>query len=223
MHGSSRTSAPRTGPGSTSAGSAGGRSRTATSITCAPRSCPARFDDALGRSAAQEPVHSAMMWLREFIDAPVQAKIALASLALALVVSSVTDLRQRRIPNAVTYPAMLIVTACLVWLGGLSLLLESILGALVCVAPLALAMWRGWMGAGDVKLMAIAGLVSGAAAGWPFSLVVLLDVAIAGGVLALSWMLAARAGGQTRPRSVPYGVAIAAGTAWAFLMGTPLF
>ena len=164
-----------------------------------------------------------MMWLREFIDAPVQAKIALASLALALVVSSVTDLRQRRIPNAVTYPALLIVTACLVWLGGLSLLLESILGALVCVAPLALAMWRGWMGAGDVKLMAIAGLVSGAAAGWPFSLVVLLDVAVAGGVLALSWMLAARAGGQTRPRSVPYGVAIAAGTAWAFLMGTPLF
>jgi len=161
--------------------------------------------------------------LRDLVDAPVPAQIALATLTAALAVSAVTDLRQRRILNAVTYPALLLVAACLVWLGGLSLLLESILGALVCAAPLALAMWRGWMGAGDVKLMALAGLVSGAAAGWPFSLVVLLDVAIAGGVLALSWMLAARAGGQTRPRSVPYGVAIAAGTAWAFLMGTALF
>ena len=105
----------------------------------------------------------------------------------------------------------------------LALLLESTLGALVCAGPLAIAMWRGWMGAGDVKLMAIAGLVSGAAAGWPFSLAVLLDVAVAGGVLALAWILAAKAGGHRRPRSVPYGVAIAAGTAWAFLMGAPLF
>jgi Flp pilus assembly protein protease CpaA len=164
-----------------------------------------------------------MIWLRDFIEAPVQAQIALATLAFALVVSSVTDLRHRRIPNAVTYPALLIVTACLVWLGGLSLLLDSTLGALVCAAPLALAMWRGWMGAGDVKLMAVAGLVSAAAAGWSFALAVLVDVAVAGGVLALSWVLAAKASGHRRPRSVPYGVAIAAGTAWAFLMGTPLF
>ena len=164
-----------------------------------------------------------MSRLLDLADAPLPAQIALATLCAALAVSAVTDLRQRRVPNAVTYPALLVIAICTLWLGGLALLLESTLGALVCAAPLALATWRGWMGAGDVKLMAIAGLVSGAAAGWPFSLVVLLDVAIAGGVLALSWMLAARAGGQTRPRSVPYGVAIAAGTAWAFLMGTPLF
>jgi prepilin peptidase CpaA len=164
-----------------------------------------------------------MTWPQEFADAPPQAKIALVTLALALAVSAYTDVRQRRILNAVTYPALLVVAACLLSLGGPSLLLESAVGALVCTAPLALAMWRGWMGAGDVKLMAIGGLVSGAAAGWPFSLAVLLDVALAGGVLALSWMLAARAGGHRPPTSVPYGVAIAAGTAWAFLMGAPLF
>jgi prepilin peptidase CpaA len=161
--------------------------------------------------------------LRDLVDAPVPAQIALATLFAALAVSAVTDLRQRRVPNAVTYPALLVIAVCLLWLGGLALLLESTLGALVCAGPLAIAMWRGWMGAGDVKLMAIAGLVSGAAAGWPFSLAVLLDVAVAGGVLALSWILAAKAGGHRRPKSVPYGVAIAAGTAWAFLMGAPLF
>ena len=164
-----------------------------------------------------------MSRLRDLVDAPLPAQIALATLCAALAVSAVTDLRQRRVPNAVTYPALLVIAICTLWLGGLALLLESTLGALVCAAPLALATWRGWMGAGDVKLMAIAGLVSGAAAGWPFSLAVLLDVAVAGGVLALSWILAAKAGGHPRPRSVPYGVAIAAGTAWAFLMGAPLF
>ena len=164
-----------------------------------------------------------MVSLRDLLATPLQAKIALTTLALALLVSSVTDLRHRRILNAVTYPALLIVATCLLSLGGITLLLRSLLGALLCAAPLALAAWRGWMGAGDVKLMALAGLVSGAAAGWPFSLAVLLDVAGAGGILALSWMLAAKAAGRPRPRSVPYGVAIAAGTGWAFLIGTPLF
>jgi prepilin peptidase CpaA len=166
------------------------------------------------------------MWMvsfREFADAPVQAKIALAALALALAISAVTDLRERRIPNAVTYPALLVAATCALSLGGLPLLLESTLGALVCAIPLALAMWRGWMGAGDVKLMAVSGLVSGTAGGWTFSLLVLLDVAIAGGVQALLWLLAAKARHRDRPKSVPYGVAIALGTAWAFLSGAPLF
>ena len=97
------------------------------------------------------------------------------------------------------------------------------MGALVCATPLTLAMWRGWMGAGDVKLMAVAGLVSATAAGWTFSIIVLLDVAVAGGAQAALWLLAAKARRRQRPKSVPYGVAIAIGTAWAFLTGAPLF
>jgi prepilin peptidase CpaA len=159
----------------------------------------------------------------EFTAAPVHSKIAVAALALALAISAVTDLRERRIPNAVTYPALLVAAACALSLGGLPLLLESTLGALVCATPLTLAMWRGWMGAGDVKLMAVAGLVSGTAAGWTFSLIVLLDVAVAGGAQALLWLLAAKARRRDRPKSVPYGIAIAAGTVWAFLTGAPLF
>jgi len=159
--------------------------------------------------------------LEDLLTAPAPAKVALAVLAAALVVSVATDLRLRRILNAVTYPAMLAVVACVVLLGGPGLLLRASAGALVCAGPLAFAMWRGWMGAGDVKLMAVAGLVAGAAAGWPFSLTLLADVAIAGGAQALLWSGAARLAGRAQPRHVPYGVAIAAGTAWAFVAGAP--
>lgn len=152
---------------------------------------------------------------------PLPAKIALAILALSLAISLVTDLRDRRILNAVTYPAFLAITACVAWLGGIGLLAQALVGALLCAAPLALATSRGWIGAGDVKLIALAGLVAGAAAGWPFALTLLLDTAIAGGAQALLWLAAARARHREAPRHVPYGVAIAAGTAWAFLVGTP--
>lgn len=159
--------------------------------------------------------------MQELISAPLPARLSIAVLFAALAVSVVTDLRQRRILNAVTAPALLLVAACAVWLGGPALLLSAMGGALVCAGPLSVAMWKGWMGAGDVKLMAVAGLASGAAAGWPFSLTILLDVAVAGGLQALIWMGAAALARREVPRHVPYGVAIAAGTAWAFLAGTP--
>jgi prepilin peptidase CpaA len=161
--------------------------------------------------------------LEEWAAAPVQAKIALAALGISLGVSVLTDFRERRILNAVTYPALLLVTACVLWLGGLPLFLETAFGALVCAGPLALAMWRGWMGAGDVKLMALVGLVAGATGGWAFSLTVLVVVAIAGGVQALAWIGAARLRRRAPPRSIPYALAIAAGTTWAFLSGIALF
>jgi len=155
----------------------------------------------------------------ELLAAPVQAKIVLAVLFAALAVSVVTDLKKRLILNAVTLPALAIAAVCVLWLGGLPLLGESALGALVCAGPLALAMLRGWMGAGDVKLMALCGAVAGAAAGWPFSLMVLLYVAVAGGVQAVLWIVVAKVRGQEKPKYVPYGVAIAAGTAAAFVWG----
>src|ERR1700674_3796470 len=137
--------------------------------------------------------------MEDLLAAPLPAKIALATLFAALAISLVTDLRQRLILNAVTYPALLIVAASLLWLGGLGLLAGAALGVLVCAGPFALMMLRGWMGAGDVKLMAVAGAVSGAAAGWPFSLAVLLCVALAGGVQSALSMLGAKLRGAERP------------------------
>ena len=153
----------------------------------------------------------------ELFDAPWPARIAIGTLIAALAASVVTDLRSRRIANVVTFPALAVVAGCSLWQGGWALLADAAWGALVCAGPLALAMLRGWMGAGDVKLMAVCGAVAGAAAGWPFALVVLLYVAVAGGALAAVWIAAARIRGGKMPRHVPYGVAIAAGTAAAFL------
>jgi Flp pilus assembly protein protease CpaA len=157
--------------------------------------------------------------IKNLLSAPLPAKLSLARLFDALSISVFTDLRQRLILNVVTYPALAIVAATVLWLGGLGLLAQSALGVLVCAGPFALMMLRGWMGAGDVKLMAVAGAVSGAAAGWPFSLAVLLYVAIAGGVQSALWMLAAKVRGAERPEYVPYGVSIAVGTIAAFLWG----
>ena len=161
--------------------------------------------------------------MEDLLAAPLQAKIALLTLAVALVISVVTDLHRRLILNVVTLPALAVVAVCVFWLGGLALLADAALGVLVCAAPFALMMLRGWMGAGDVKLMAVCGAVSGAAAGWPFSLAVLLYVAIAGGAQSAAWMLVAKRRGRERPKYVPYGLAIAAGTAAAFLWGVALF
>lgn len=151
--------------------------------------------------------------------APLPAQLACAALAIALLVSVVTDLRERRILNAVTFPALAAVAACAIWLGGTAVLAQAGLGALICAGPLAVAAFCGWMGAGDVKLIAVSGAVAGIAAGWPLSLAVLVDVAVAGGIEAAAWIAVARVRGRRAPKHVPYGLAIAAGSVSAFLWG----
>jgi prepilin peptidase CpaA len=163
--------------------------------------------------------------VEELLTAPLQAKIALVTLFLALAISLVTDLRRRLILNAVTMPALAIVAVCFFWLGGFPLLADSALGLLVCAGPLALAtmvnskLW-GW---GDIKLIAVSGAVAGAAAGWGFAFTVLVYVSIVGGAQVLLWMLTAKLRGQDLPKYVPYGVSIAVGTAAAFFWSGALF
>jgi Flp pilus assembly protein protease CpaA len=71
--------------------------------------------------------------------------------------------------------------------------------------------------------MALAGFVAAAAAGWPLTVTVLVYVAIAGGVQAFLWAAIARARGLERPRTIPYALAIAAGTIPAFISRIALF
>jgi Flp pilus assembly protein protease CpaA len=92
---------------------------------------------------------------------------------------------------------------------------NALLGIAVCAIPLFLAALPGWIGMGDVKLIA----VSGATAGWPGGLSVLVLVALAGGIQALLQLLWASVRGQERPKYVPYACSIAAGTIAALLLG----
>jgi prepilin peptidase CpaA len=155
----------------------------------------------------------------ELFRAPWQAQIALATLFISLAVSVVTDLRQKLILNAVTFPALAVVLACFYWLGGVGLVLEALIGAAVCVVPLLIGYFARAMAPGDVKLMAVCGAVAGAASSWAFAATVLLFVSIAGGLQAALWLVGAKLLHRPRPRYIPYGVAIAAGTAYAFLFG----
>jgi len=117
-------------------------------------------------------------------------------LILLLAVSCVSDWRERRIPNALCVTGL---TAAVVFHGlapggaglfdpflpgGLGLR-ESLLGAVVALALLILPYSRGWVGAGDTKLMAAVGGFVGLAA-LP---AVLLGVMLSAGALALIYAL----------------------------------
>jgi Flp pilus assembly protein protease CpaA len=152
--------------------------------------------------------------VRDLLAAPWPLKLALFTAFVALAASVVTDLRERRIPNAVTIPALLVMLGLFGANGGWPLVSNALLGAAICALPLLFAAVPGWVGMGDVKLMA----VSGFAAGWPSGLSVLVLVALAGGLQAALQIAWAKARGREPPSHVPYGCANAAGTIAAFLL-----
>ena len=172
--------------------------------------------------------------------------LSLAGLATLLALAVVSDLRSRRIPNE------LVLTGLLLALGQHAAMLlagQAPLAGAHAWSPLAGALAGGAAllplyllrasGAGDVKLMATVGAFVGAAAALTAALYTLL----AGGVLALLWMLGHAVATRTLDklrwrvtgwllrlqgvpvplalhdgaRGLPYAVAIAAGTVAALL------
>jgi prepilin peptidase CpaA len=147
---------------------------------------------------------------------------ALLGFAALMGIAALEDLRRLMIPNALT------ASLCVVWLpyalSGPSLL--GVMGSLGCGLAVflagALCFSRGWLGGGDVKLLAAAALWAGPV-GTPALLVL---TGVLGGMLALFLLLPpgayiatlarAKLGpadvpdkfGATTP--VPYGIAIAA-------------
>lgn len=98
-------------------------------------------------------------------------------------VAAVTDLKTRRIPNALTFTGLLagLVDAAFAGWGALGL---SLAGMLVCALPFVLLFVFAGGGAGDAKLMAAVG----AWLGLPVGLFALACVLIAGAALALGVM-----------------------------------
>jgi prepilin peptidase CpaA len=158
---------------------------------------------------------------------------------LLSVIAAIIDLRQHRIPNWLTYPGIvlgfILRGAALGWKG----LASALAGCLLAGGVMFLFFMVRAMGAGDVKIMAAIGALVGPAS----AVEVLLATAICGGVLAIVYALYRKrmistlknlgsvlrfhawAGVQAHPEvnldnpealRMPYGLAIALGTLYAF-------
>jgi len=170
--------------------------------------------------------------------------IAISVLAVLIAISAaVTDVRERRIPNKLTYPAAILGVLLQAVLFGWKGLLSGVLGGVVFGGVFLLFYIIDAMGAGDVKLATALGCVVGASA----SVKLMFTTSVAGGVLAVIYMVRARRviktlcntfavfafhaqrGLQTHPYvnldnpdsiRMPYGLAFAAG---AFFWSIPVF
>jgi prepilin peptidase CpaA len=147
----------------------------------------------------------------------------LVVLVAGTLAAAASDLRFRRIPNALT--ATMAVAAIGLHLAAGALALGLVLAVMAVTFALgALAFSAGWFGGGDVKLIAAAcGLAS-----YPGCIPLLLFILIAGAVLALTQAIRhgrlatfirtastlAITGNAPQTRTLlPYGVAIAGGSA----------
>jgi len=144
-------------------------------------------------------IHQAPVWL-------------LAVLALLLLAAAAQDAVSLRISNLISAMVLLgaVVAITLqgpstaVWQNGVIFIAVLILGSF--------AFGRGWLGGGDVKLLAALGL-------WvDFDAAILLfaSIFVVGGVLALIYVFSKVLAGRSfsapgQDRRVPYGIAVAAG------------
>ena len=155
--------------------------------------------------------------------------VLLLGIALA---AAVTDLGDRRIPNALTYPAI-VAGLVLGFVPGEEVgIAARAAGAAIAFVPAFLLFLGRAIGGGDVKLLAAVGAIAGV----PLVFDVLFYAVLAGGVLAIGLLIAhgrlfemvrgtalwvaSAIGGVARPPvpaadlSVPFGTAVLAGVVW---------
>ncbi|MEF3698513.1 A24 family peptidase [Desulfolutivibrio sp.] len=159
-------------------------------------------------------------------SAPFATYVLQASLAAVVIFAAAFDMRTGKIPNAVTFPAVLAFAAAHAVLSGLPGLLFSLAGCGAGLTFLLVPHLFGYLGAGDVKLMAVVG----AALGLHALLTVFLFTSIAGGahIMLHLWLSPAPSDPACGPNDakkpaklrafrVRYGAAIAVGTVAAML------
>lgn len=119
-------------------------------------------------------------------------------------ICALTDLKSRKIFNIITIPGMLI--GAIYWFinSGISGFMTWGLGLLLGGGLLILPFIYGYMGAGDVKMMAMIGALAGPA----FALNAFFWSSIFGGVLGLFYLWILR---KSKKDYIPYGVAISSG------------
>jgi len=161
-------------------------------------------------------------------------------LCLTLLICLYTDLKKRKIYNAVLFPSLILGLVLNVLSNGYRGLINSEQGFLLGLGLLIIPFILGGMGAGDVKLLAVIGGIKGP----EFVFLTFLGTGIAGGLIAAGILIAQGRLGETlksfgrgfllllisRFRVVafgadkeknlyPYGVAITAGVMAAYVVG----
>lgn len=143
----------------------------------------------------------------------------IVALCCAMVAAGIEDAARYRISNIITLIVLAGAIAAAV-IEGPSLALWQNVTVFVLILILgAAAFSAGWLGGGDVKLFAAAGL-------WfdfPWSLRFIALVFLAGGVVAIAYLvtrpLRRRKLGKTGGAQIPYGIAIAVGMIAITLLG----
>jgi len=106
-------------------------------------------------------------------------------LLIMILFSIFFDVTQKKIPNLVTFPAILFGLALYTFTGSVDGLWFSFLGVLLGIVLLIIPFAAGGMGGGDVKLLGAVGALQGAV----FVLYAALYMAIWGGLIALLYIL----------------------------------
>ena len=134
-------------------------------------------------------------------------------LSVVLGTAVVTDLRSSRIPNWLTYPAMVVGVCAHMWMNGMAGMVYSLAGLGAGLGLFLILHLSGNIGAGDVKLMAAVGALIG-----PYgALLSGLLAIVVGGVYALSamcyqWGFVATG---RKLASVTQGALLTGGKVWA--------
>ncbi|HEY8355059.1 MAG TPA: prepilin peptidase [Methylophilaceae bacterium] len=123
-----------------------------------------------------------------------------------------TDLKTKRIPNALTFGAMLFGIGVLLVTGQTALGADwqsALLAAGIGLMLTAPAWFAGWLGGGDVKLLLAIGLLSG----WHLTLFSFIVAGLLSGVAVVLSLLLSRYFALAMPqkRWLPFGAALSAG------------
>ena len=98
------------------------------------------------------------------------------------------DLTKKKIPNFLTFPAIIYGIISYMLMQGFEGLWFSLLGLFVGLAIFFIPFAMGGMGGGDVKLLGAVGALQG----WQFVLSAAVWAALTGGVMAIVWLIATR-------------------------------
>lgn len=128
------------------------------------------------------------MWLLSEITNETMTVFQWGAVIGASLIAAVSDLRESRIPNALTFPLLVVGLLWSAWLGGLAGIAEAAGVCALLALPYVLLFLFFGGGAGDAKLMG----AIGAWLGFKQGLTVLACVAIAGGGLAIAKAIAQR-------------------------------